>query len=260
MPEVLSPSVNDIRRDVGLILWSLRLHHVRRYTGSRFWAKEALDAQYADRLETRPRLESVSEHSWHVADTVLLLAPYFPFLDLGRCLALSILHDKMEIIIGDLNPLGRDGTGQKTHAFNMEKRVRKDQAEQIAIMRYSEMLRPSTRAYQIELLQEMLEVQSEESRFVKAVDKLQALAFIIHKKRGDLEDRHIDFLLRFTRQNTNRFPGLHGHQEELFRRLLKQVARRRQITVTHLLHTLAINNSQLELFKSDVADEPSEAK
>src|ERR1700686_1208986 len=133
----------DVETDIDLILWSVRLASIRRYFHQPFWKEETTDAEYADRIESYPRLESVAEHSWHVADIVLLLAPHFPILNVSRCAQLAILHDKLEIITGDLSPLDRSGTGASTHAFNENKQVVKLVSEEEALELYLRRLCPS---------------------------------------------------------------------------------------------------------------------
>jgi putative hydrolases of HD superfamily len=49
-----------------------------------------------------PKAESVADHSWGTSLLVLLLAP--EDIDLGRALAMAVLHDLAEIRTGDLTP------------------------------------------------------------------------------------------------------------------------------------------------------------
>jgi 5'-deoxynucleotidase YfbR-like HD superfamily hydrolase len=227
-------SEDDIRRDVDAIFWSMRLSAKRRYFHQRFWEAETQAAEYASRIEPVPRLESVAEHSWHVADMILLLAPHFGRLDVHRCLILGLMHDKMEITTGDKNPVGRDGTGTSTHAFSTAKRFEKDEAERAAIADYVARLRPSARSFQAGVLSEVVEGETLESRFVKAVDKLQSLAFIITKKKGNLGNKHLRFTIRYSSKALHYFPDLAGHYSELKSRLFADVARYRGIQVAHV--------------------------
>lgn len=237
---------SDAKQDIDAILWSMRLCWIRRYFHHRFWEAETQDAEYADRIEPMPRLESVAEHSWHVADTVLLLAGHFPQLNTEHCVTLAVLHDKMEISIGDQSPIGRDGTGRATHAFDPEKQQSKAISEHHAIESYLSRLRPSAREVQAQALFELLEGESWEARFVKAIDKLQALGFVVVKKRGNLSDRHLDFTLRYSLKTLHYFPALAPHYYELRSRLLQQVARHRDCSVRRIddwfnNHQLALN-------------------
>src|SRR5690242_2761166 len=78
---------------------------------------EPLDRQVgflleADRLKTvlrqstltdRSRRENSAEHSWHLALMALVLAEHArPGTDLGRVMAMVVLHDLVEIDAGDL--------------------------------------------------------------------------------------------------------------------------------------------------------------
>lgn len=240
-------SAEDVKRDVDVVLWSMRLCSIRRYFHQRFWEAETLDAEYAARVEPGIRLESVAEHSWHVADTVLLLAGHFDWLDLNRSVALALLHDKMEIVIGDKNPVGRSGTGLTTHAFNVDRRFLKENSERAAVAKYLWKLRPSARASQERLLLELLDGSTEESRFVKAIDKLQALAFVILKKKGNFLDKHLRFTVKYSEKVVGYFPPLRCHYDEIRSRLLVQVARRRGTTVGRLEGV--IQDVQLPLFE-----------
>jgi 5'-deoxynucleotidase YfbR-like HD superfamily hydrolase len=224
----------DAKRDIDVMLWSMKLCSIRRYFHQRFWETETRDAEYADRAEPQPRLESVAEHAWHVADSVLLLAGHFPDLNAERCATLAILHDKMEIETGDQNPVGRDGTGRTTHAFSFQKRRSKTAAERSAIQSYLSRLRPAGRKYQESALLELLEGSTPEAHFVKAVDKLQALAFVLLKKCGDLSDRHLEFTMKYSQKVIGYFPALSVHYSELRSRLIVQVGRRRNCSVRRI--------------------------
>jgi putative hydrolase of HD superfamily len=229
-----SISIEDAKYDIDMILWSMKLCSIRRYFHQRFWETETLEAEYADRIESMPRLETVAEHSWHVADIVLLLGGHFPELNSDRCTQLAILHDKMEITTGDKNPVGRDGTGRSTHAFNAQRKLSKAAAERAAIDLYLSRLRPSAREKQADGFLELLQGETPEANFVKAVDKLQSFAFVLVKKRGELSNKHLEFTLRYSQKVILYFPPLVVHYMELRSRLMLQVARRRNCSVAYL--------------------------
>jgi 5'-deoxynucleotidase YfbR-like HD superfamily hydrolase len=242
-PSSVEPA--DLKRDIDTMLWSMKLCSIRRYFHQRFWETETMEAEYASRIEAFPRLETVADHSWHVADTVLLLGGHFTSLNLDRCLRLALLHDKMEISIGDKNPVGKSGTGESTHAFNFNRQAAKEAAERAAIEYYLSRIRPSAAPEQRALLFEVLEGQTPEARFVKAVDKLQALAFVMVKKRGAMVDKHLAFTLKYSEKAVAYFPDLREHYEELRSRLITRVARRRKVSIAELEDFLY--NSQLSL-------------
>ena len=220
-------SYEEIIQDVDIILWSIKLEFIRRFFHLRFWESESREAEFAKRVETDPRLESVADHSWHVCDTILLIGRHFSELDKNKCLKLSILHDKMEIFTGDYKPIGRDGTGKSTYAFDENKQFIKDTIEKEAIDRYLSILPVSAREEQSILLFEILYLSTNEAKFVKGVDKLQTLAFIHEKKQGNFEDKHLEFTLEYARKAIYYFPGLEYHYKELSNRIIDQVAKRR---------------------------------
>src|SRR5205823_2533406 len=78
---------------------------------------------------------------------------------------------------------------------------------------------------------EALECKTSESRFVKAIDKLQALAFVYLKKGGDMHDRHIEFTFKYSRQACKLCPELSEHYAELRRRLIRSIAKKRDASV-----------------------------
>jgi 5'-deoxynucleotidase YfbR-like HD superfamily hydrolase len=242
-PDCGRPSDEEIRKDVDAIFWSLRLHGVRRFLHQRFWEEESKEAECAERVEPWPKLESVSEHSWHVADTVLLLGSHFDRLDQPKCLEMAILHDKLEIITGDADPVG-NGAGTNTHAFNPVKRAEKDSEAIEALRAYVARLRPPVAQRQQCLLEEIIQGRSQEAHFVRGVDKLQAFAFVIAKKRGEFQDRHLVFTLRYVEKGISGFPGLRRHFEEMRCRLVKQVADRRQKNVDTIEAILGLDQSQ----------------
>lgn len=230
--------IDEIIDDIDTIFWSMKLSHIRRFFHQRFWEKETRDSEYASRIEPFPRLETVAEHSWLVADVSMILGPHFEELDLSRCIELSIIHDKLENITGDKNPVGRDGTGSKTHAFSEEYRTIKNDLETEALEKYLNKLRPSIRNKQKEIILEMIEGKTKESLFVKAVDKLLALAFVYVKKKGDMSDMHLRFTIKYSKKVYDYFPPLRGHHDELINRLFKQVAAYRSISVDELEYKL----------------------
>jgi putative hydrolase of HD superfamily len=237
-----------VRRQVELIVWSIKLHNVRRYFHQRFWEDETRASEFASRIEPLPRLESVSEHSWHVSYIASLIAPRFESLSLEKVLKHCILHDLLEIATGDKSPIGRDGTGLKTHAFNDEVARARAYVEEKAIATYENLLPPAVAREHGELLRDYLHARTPEALFVKSVDKLQTLAFIIEKKAGDMDDKHVHFTLRYSEKGVAYFPQLTPYFQELQHRLIEKVAKRRAISKRELRERLFGN--QLSLWPS----------
>lgn len=241
-------SPEDVRRDIDAMLASFKLHAVRRFMHQRFWEEETQAAEFAAQIEPDPRLESVAEHSWHVADAVLMLCGHFRFVDETNALRLAVLHDKMEIYVGDHDPVGRDGTGRSTHAFNEDRRWVKERAEEAAVHSYLERLRPSLQPSHARVFNEALQARSVDARFVKAVDKLAALAFVVHKKRGVMLDKHLLFTVRYSEKAIEYFPPLEFHYKEMRSRLIQALAKSRHIKLSDIEQMICQARAQLALF------------
>ncbi len=105
--------------------------------------------------------ESVSEHTFHLAMLVWLLAGEEPGLDRARAVELALMHDLAELRIGDL---------PRTATTYLPAAV-KHAAERLAA---ADVLAPADpRA--IALYEEYEEGKTLESRFVRACDKLQLM-------------------------------------------------------------------------------------
>jgi 5'-deoxynucleotidase YfbR-like HD superfamily hydrolase len=238
------PTDAEVAADIFALIEAFALQQIRRYFHHRFWENESIEAEFADRAEPGVKLENVAAHSWHVADATLLLLGHFEWLDRERCLALAILHDKLEMYTGDANPVGRDGTGSTTHAFDEQAKLIKNEKERNALLQYTSSLRSEVAESQARLLMEIIEGTSEEARLIKAIDRLQALAFVHVKKRGDLLDSHVRFTLRYSKKCCEYFPQLYRHYNFLKTLFLKEIATRRNLSAAQLERDLF---SQLEL-------------
>ena len=96
--------------------------------------------------------ESVAAHSWGVAWLVLVLCP--GRLDRGRALALAVVHDLAEVVVGDLTPHD-DVSAEEKQLREGEALVRLAPNPEISVL-FGE--------YQAD--------ETPEARFVKACDKL----------------------------------------------------------------------------------------
>jgi 5'-deoxynucleotidase YfbR-like HD superfamily hydrolase len=226
----VAPAPEEVAADIDALQEGFRLQRIRRFYRQRHWAPESAEADFADRAEPGLKLENVAAHSWHVADAAHLLAGHFPDLDMSRIVLLAVIHDKLEIYTGDYDPVGSEGNGSGTHAFDEAARRGKQLAEYEAAHRYLLKLRPTVREWQRALLEEAIEGTSLESRFVKAIDKLQALAYVMEKKRGQLDDSHLAFTVMYSRKALLEFPRIRFHYAELLGRFLDGVAVARGIS------------------------------
>jgi len=111
------------------------------------------------------RQESVAEHCWRLAVIALLIADEFPGLDMQKVLKMCLIHDFGEAITGDIP--------------SFFKTKQDEDKEELAIAglieRLSEGLSESTAKEFAELFAEMAELDTEEAKLFKALDKLEAI-------------------------------------------------------------------------------------
>jgi putative hydrolase of HD superfamily len=140
---------------------------------------EPLDRQVgfvleADRLKTvlrqstltdRSRRENSAEHSWHLALMALVLAEHAPpGTDLGKVMAMLVLHDLVEIDAGDLFQYAAQ-----------QQQARQAAAERAAADRLFPILPPPQAASLRALWDEFEERATAEAKFARALDRLQPM-------------------------------------------------------------------------------------
>ena len=235
-------SRDEVRKDVDLMLWAADLAMIRRYLDMTYWELEAREEYLADSARSGPRLESVADHSWHLCDCILLLSPRFPGLDSNKCLQLAVLHDKLELLIGDLSPMGQSGTGHDGTAYNSSLASAKRAAEIEALSEYVAALPEEVARAQRSLLEDYLHERSPEAKFVRAVDRLQVYTWLIRKKGGRITNAHLTFSIRYLREGVARFPALLRYSDEFEERLLAMVAKARGVTISELELEINLQN------------------
>jgi putative hydrolases of HD superfamily len=104
------------------------------------------------RLPSITKIESVADHSWNLSLLVLEFTP--KELDLAKCLALAIVHDIPEVIVGDITP--HDGIGKE------EKNAREQLAAQKLLPKH---LHPFWTEY--------ADASTPESKWVHLLDKIE---------------------------------------------------------------------------------------
>lgn len=215
------PGWDDVSFDVDLIYRLFNLQGVVRFYGQRHWEHET---ELSSLQPGSIVLENVAAHSFHVARCASALAPHFSWIDGSRAIELALVHDEPELITGDKDPVGSDGQGTSTHAFSEVRRHEKEKEERIALELLAGSMRPALRERYKAMMVELIEESSPEAEFVKAIDKLQALAFVRLVKRGRITPEHMAFTLRYSRNGLRRFPLLQNHFMCIVVDLLNDVA------------------------------------
>lgn len=164
------------------------LKDLERFRGQFFW----------DKYPERARYESVADHTWRMTLFLVLVEKSLSQpLDLSRALKMALVHDLPEIIVGDASPLGSDGTGNDSHAFNTEKaRDRHQNEKESARTIFSKLPEAlATELYDVWIEYEAQE--SFESKVVKAIDKLEAKIQVSEYLQGAMFPEHLAFNLTY---------------------------------------------------------------
>jgi putative hydrolase of HD superfamily len=111
------------------------------------------------------RRENSAEHSWHLAVMAMALAEYAPpGTDMGRVIAMVLVHDLVEIDAGDLSAYA-----------DQEARARQEKAERAAADRVFGLLPQDQAATMRALWDEFEERRTREARFARSLDRLQPI-------------------------------------------------------------------------------------
>jgi len=114
-----------------------------------------------NRLADGSRRENTAEHSWHLGIAALVLAPYAAEpVDVGRAVAMALVHDIVEIDAGD------------TFAFDDAGHDDKREREEAAATRVFGLLPDDDGLRFRELWEEYERGDTAEARFVMAIDRL----------------------------------------------------------------------------------------
>ena len=115
------------------------------------------------------RRENDAEHAWHVALMALVLAEYAPAeIDIGRVVAMLLVHDLVEIDAGD------------TFIYDTAARELQAEKERAAANRIFGLLPPDQAAALRARWEEFESRQSPEAKFAGALDRLQPLMLNFH--------------------------------------------------------------------------------
>jgi len=134
----------------------------------------------AGRLKSTPRAgwalrgvvspETVAEHSHRVALLALVLAPRAaPPLDVSRCVALALVHDLAEALVGDITPYDGVSADEKHRREAGAMRQLADLAGDASLLA---------------LWREYDAAESPEARFVKELDKLETVLQAAEYEQG----------------------------------------------------------------------------
>lgn len=117
--------------------------------------------------------ESIAEHTFGVATLALLIGEHYPALDRGQLLALALVHDLAEALLGDVPASARRLFGAEA----------KHTAEHLAATELFGSL-PNGTVY-LTLWEEYARGASAEARLVKGLDRIEMLAqALVYEQAG----------------------------------------------------------------------------
>lgn len=165
-----------------------KLKKLERFKGQPFWR---------DYPEI-PRYESVADHTWRLGMLVLMFAGKLAQeIDLEKALKMVLVHDLPEIITGDGSPIGEDGTGNTTYAFDAEKAHEKHAGEkEAAIQLFSGLPEEVGKEFYNIWLEYDLQT-SFEAKVIKSLDKIEALLQVSQYRHGHLFTKHLEFNIAY---------------------------------------------------------------
>lgn len=118
-------------------------------------------------------VESIAEHTFSVASLALIIGDQIDGLDRGRFLAIALLHDMAEALVGDLPFSARRLIGPAI----------KQEAERLGMIELLEGI-PQAEEY-MQLWQEYTEGKTAEARLVKQLDRIEMLSqALAYEKAG----------------------------------------------------------------------------
>ena len=132
-------------------------------------AAEGLKTHVRSAHTSDGRAESVAAHSWRVCLFALVLAPSVPGVDLGRLLAMCVVHDLGEALGGDVP------APEQARRLAADPGAGKAEAERADLLALLAPLPPATRDTLAGLWEEYEAAATPEARLAKALDKLETL-------------------------------------------------------------------------------------
>ncbi|MEK7615532.1 MAG: HD domain-containing protein [Patescibacteria group bacterium] len=189
------------------------LKKIERWRGQFFWKEYPQPHWY----------ESVADHSWRLTMLVLMMAPRLSQkIDLEKALKMALIHDIAEIITGDESPLGEDGTGKSTHAFDERLAQEKMERETQAVRQLFSQLPESDAKEFYDLWLEAEQKVSFEAKVVKALDKLEATLQALEYSDGVLYKEHFEFSIKYSMKYADVDPAIKSFGDEIVQKMTER--------------------------------------
>lgn len=192
------------------ISFSEKLKKMERFKGQFYWKD----------YPTLPRYESVADHSWRLS---LLIYSFEKKLsqpiNMEKALKMAIIHDLPETIAGDDSPMGKDGTGKDTHAYNESVQKQRHKNEKEAAKELFSKLPKDIGEEMFNLWVEYESQECFEAKVVKALDKLECLLQVLEYSKGILFKNHLEFNISYGLKHADVDPAIKIFGEEIAQKM-----------------------------------------
>lgn len=188
-----------------------RLKLLERFRGQFYWRD----------YPQQPRHESVADHTFRCVMLLIAIEKQLaqPCDMLLTCKMMAI-HDLAEAITGDPSPLGTDGVGAGSHAFDPKFAKQKADAENRAMRRILMTVPEPTRSELQVIWQKFDEGSSFEARLVHAIDKAEAAMQVLENVEPfGINPHHLEISSRLARRYVKVDPAIESLVEEILRLL-----------------------------------------
>jgi putative hydrolase of HD superfamily len=172
---------------------------LERFKGQVFWRDYPFPQRY----------ESDADHSWRMTMVLAMIAPQLSQpLNMEKALKMSLVHDVPELLAGDASPIGEDGTGQQTHAYNKAVQQARHLNEKQAAEQLFGQLPTDIGEELLRLWLEYEEQQTFEAKVVKAIDKFEGKLQVLEWTKGQMFPQHWAFTEGYGVESAQADPAL----------------------------------------------------
>lgn len=169
------------------------------------------------------RYESVADHTWRLGVLVMLFEKKLEKkIDIAKALMITLVHDLPEIIAGDESPMGKDGTGKNTYAYDKNEQNTRFNKEDFAAKSLFSQLDEDLGQELYNLWLEYENQSSFEAKVVKALDKLECLLQVLEYTQGVMFKPHLDFSIDYALKYADVDPSIREYADLIVSNLKKK--------------------------------------